>query len=135
MARFSLKWLFLSVAVIGLLITAVLHPTRSTVFASCLVMVGLCSFSAFRGLLHGRKATFSIGFAITAAFCYTTDLPIDALEFIDSPSLFIEDRTDLRRRKIAEHMFTVVLSSIGGIAALYYERRWSGSEEKTMAQP
>ena len=135
MAKFSMRWLFVGIAAIGLLTTAVLHPNKWYVFVSCLVMVGLCSFSACRGVLQGRRAPFSIGFAITAAFCYASELPSEALDAIVSPSVFIDNMAEHRRRRIAEDIFTVVVSSMGGIAASYYAFRWSAPEEKKMAKP
>ncbi|MFO0899123.1 MAG: hypothetical protein U0836_16990 [Pirellulales bacterium] len=132
---FSLKWLFVGAAAVGLLITAVLHSNRWFVFASCLVMVGLCSFSAFRGLLHGWRAPFSLGFAITALFCYSADLPRDAVWLINPANAYIEDDNEVHRRMIGEHIFTFLVSSVGGIAASYYAFRWSVPEVKPKAKP
>ncbi|MFO0899927.1 MAG: hypothetical protein U0836_21050 [Pirellulales bacterium] len=71
---FSLKWLFVGIAVAAFVVTAFLNANKAWSIVFRLAVAGLTAVAGIRAFLLGRRASFEAGFAIASVVAMITPI-------------------------------------------------------------
>ena len=116
MARFSLKWLFVGMAVVAVYAAALANPNVWWLLGTGILTAALMAVAVLQGMLHLWKEPFWIGYA---AFSLCSEVVYVQLDF--RMLLLRESNEDLTL--IASRMLSVVFGVCGGLLAVYLERK------------
>ncbi len=121
MARFSLRWLFVGVAVVALFSAAYVNATLPWSLAVDLTQISAFSVAGIRVFLLHRRAAFSAGFLLGFIACYYNNMPAVVAQSIIHDIL--SDAADSYRYSIIVVAIQVTIGCLVGAFARFAEAR------------
>jgi hypothetical protein len=73
--KYSLKWLFIAVTAAAIAVAAIVYASEGWTFFSDAAIMACTTLAAMSVAFYGRKAPFSIGFAVAVLVAYQVSFP------------------------------------------------------------